>query len=77
MIRCEVKRSKLDVNRPQDEGTFGNEELRAPWQQYHDFIDEAKTAATAGGRRALYIDLHGQVNNETDPLSLSPEDASV
>ena len=43
------------------EGTFGNDELKTSWHQYHQFIDNAKTAATKAGRKALYIDLHGQV----------------
>lgn len=61
MIRCHLHRSRVDANRDLAQASFGNSDATLAWQEYHQYIDDAKTAAASGGKRVLYIDLHGQV----------------
>jgi len=57
VIKCELHRSKLDVNRDLGEAAFGDPAAELAWKEYHQFIDEAKTVSTMAGSRAIYIDI--------------------
>jgi len=57
VIKCELHRSKLDANKDFGEAAFGDPVAKLAWREYHQFIDEAKTATTMAGSRAIYIDI--------------------
>lgn len=62
VIINELRRKKLDANRHKAEATFGDPKAMVAWEEYHSFINMAKAAATAGGRNAFYVDMHGHVS---------------
>lgn len=59
IIICNLSRKMLDQNRDIEEGTCGNEMMRKPWNQFHNYIDTALALATKKFGKAIYIDLHG------------------
>lgn len=60
IIISHLSRKHLDQNRELDNGaTCGNKQVEKPWYTFHNFVDSALNLATAGGNRAMYIDLHG------------------
>lgn len=59
MVICHLKRTKLDANREADIATCGNQFADTAWNEYHTFIDSAKSAVERISGRGLLIDLHG------------------
>lgn len=58
-----LDRAKLDANRNLADGACGNAEAMTAWNEFHNFIDQAQTAASSfWNNRVLYIDLHGHGN---------------
>lgn len=58
-----LDRAKLDANRNLADGACGNAEAMTAWNEFHNFIDQAQTAAASSwNNRVLYIDLHGHGN---------------
>ncbi len=56
-----LKRSKLDVNREINNGTFGVEEALDAWKAYHAFVEQAKVSIGGPG---LLVDVHGHSHVE-------------
>ena len=54
-----LDRSKLDTNRPIEEGADGDPIGVQAWQNYQDFIEDAKTKIGQDFERGLLVDLHG------------------
>jgi hypothetical protein len=54
-----LARRKLDPNRPGAEAACGNADATAAYQEWHLFIDAAKTTALAASGKAWYMDMHG------------------
>ncbi len=54
-----LARSRLDANREIDEASCGNAAARVAWQEWHAFIDIAKSSAVASSGRGWLEDLHG------------------
>lgn len=59
IIICRLAREKIDINREINEATCGNLEAVTYWEEWHKFIDSAKTRVTRDWGKGLYIDLHG------------------
>lgn len=59
VVICNLRRTKVDLNREINEATEGNPEMQRVWDQYHAYLDTALHTAVANHGRALYIDLHG------------------
>ena len=59
LVVCRLKRVKLDVNRAIGEGTQGNPHAEQAWNEYHGFLDAARTMAAGLHGHALVVDLHG------------------
>ncbi|MFN5786283.1 MAG: hypothetical protein ACK457_09945 [Flavobacteriia bacterium] len=63
IIYCNLKRTKLDCNRNQADGTCGDPAAETAWTEFHQFIDVAQTVALAQhGEKVFYVDLHGHGN---------------
>ena len=56
-VVCNLKRSKVDVNRDVIEGALGNETAWLTHNTYHAFIRKAKSDS----KRGVLFDIHGQV----------------
>ena len=54
-----LDRSKLDTNRPIEEGADGDPIGVQAWQNYQDFIEDAKTKIGQDFERGLLVDIHG------------------
>lgn len=59
LIICELRRTKLDVNREVVEGAQGNAAAVTAWSEYHAFVEQATRAAVAQSNTGFYLDLHG------------------
>ena len=59
LVVCNLKRSKIDVNRPLDEGTCNNATAAISWNDYHNFISAARNTVLQQYGKGLLIDLHG------------------
>jgi len=59
LVICRLKRVKVDVNREIGEGAQGNPEAQQAWNEYHRFLDAARTLAAGRHGRVLVVDLHG------------------
>jgi N-formylglutamate amidohydrolase len=64
MIICRLHRSKLDANRDLKEGAQGNAEAAKAWQEYHDFIKQARQAVEQQHGFGLLLDMHGHSHRE-------------
>lgn len=63
LVISHLKRNKLDPNRNKADGACGNEEAMTAWEEFHDFIDTARTAANEEhDYNTFFIDLHGHGN---------------
>ena len=63
LIICHLHRVKVDCNREITEGAQSNAAATAVWQAFHDFIAEARDAATRSNTApALLLDLHGHAH---------------
>lgn len=70
MIYCNLKRSKLDCNRNENDGACGNSEAIISWNEFQKYIDSAQNLALQQhGEKVYYIDLHGH-GNSTQRLEL-------
>jgi len=61
VILSHLHRVKLDPNRPIEEAAFKDPQAERAYEEYHNFIREAKTSL---GRPGLLIDLHGQNHHQ-------------
>lgn len=52
-------RGKLDPNRTLSEGACGDNEAEIAWDEYHDFIDVAKSRVLSDHGRGWFTDIHG------------------
>lgn len=59
IVICHLSRKAVDQNREIASGTCGNEMMKKPWQQFHDYIDTALSLAVRKFGLSVYIDLHG------------------
>lgn len=59
IVICSLSRKNVDQNRAIDEGTCSNEQMRKPWNAFHNYIDSALAMAVKKFGSAIYIDLHG------------------
>ena len=56
-----LHRSKLDVNREEDEATFGDGAATTAYKEFHNFVGDAKEDI---GGPALLLDIHGMTHSE-------------
>lgn len=54
-----LARSRLDANRDVDEASCGNAAATVAWEEWHSFIEIAKSASIAASGRGWLEDLHG------------------
>lgn len=60
MILCHLKRTKLDCNRPLEEGACDDPLAVSAWNEFHEFIKTAQhLAGLENGDNTFFIDLHG------------------
>ena len=60
IIISHLSRKHLDQNREFENGaSCGNKQVERPWYTFHNWVDSALNLATADGKKAMYIDLHG------------------
>ena len=60
IIISHIARKHVDQNREFENGAVcGYEKNEKPWHTFHNWVDSALNLATANGKRAMYIDLHG------------------
>lgn len=60
IIISHIARKNVDQNRELANGaTCGYDKNEKPWHTFHNWVDSALNLATANGKRAMYIDLHG------------------
>ncbi|MFM7645271.1 MAG: hypothetical protein ACKO41_01010 [Sphingomonadales bacterium] len=64
LIICNLIRKDIDQNRDKPEATCGDSRMEAPWEAFHDQIDEAIKEAVAQHGYCIYIDLHGHGHPE-------------
>lgn len=62
VIICRLDRRKVDRNRDLEEGAGDDPGARQAWQDYHGFIETARSNVLATTGKGFYIDLHGQSN---------------
>lgn len=60
LVVCNLKRSKVDVNRDVIEGALGNETAWLTHNTYHAFIRKAKSDS----KRGVLFDIHGQSHGQ-------------
>lgn len=60
LLTCLWHRSKVDMNREEQEAAQGDPLAIAAWRHYHQLADQSVRAAVARHGRILLIDLHGQ-----------------
>ena len=59
VILCRLKRTKLDANRDSVEAAQGNRYALRAWQEYHHYINTAKSKIEADHNSGLFFDMHG------------------
>jgi hypothetical protein len=59
MIINRLDRVKLDANREVNEATCGNSISRTAWNEYHQFITNAKSQINNAFTKGIYVDVHG------------------
>jgi hypothetical protein len=59
IIISNLYRGKLDPNRSIGTGACGDAEAEIAWNEYHDFIDVAKSRVTTDFGRGWFTDIHG------------------
>lgn len=69
VVIMHLHRRKVDANRPEDEATCGHPQAREALEDWHAFIDTAKTEVIRRHGRGWLIDLHGH-GHPTDWLEL-------
>jgi hypothetical protein len=66
LIACHLHRYRLDCNRSLAEGAEGNPYAEQAWNEFHDFVDQAKANATTVFGQGLVIDLHGMTRSSIE-----------
>lgn len=64
VILSHLARRKVDVNREEFEGAQDTPAAVTAWNEYHGFIDSARSIAGRNGGMAVLIDLHGHNHTE-------------
>lgn len=59
VIICRLSRTKLDANRDIEEAAQGNFAAETAWNEFHGFINAAKSNINARFGAGFFIDLHG------------------
>jgi hypothetical protein len=59
IVIAHLSRRKLDANRPRSEAACGDAEAGVAFDQYHAFIDAAKSKIIADFGKGWYTDVHG------------------
>ncbi|HYR12084.1 MAG TPA: hypothetical protein VEQ60_30140 [Longimicrobium sp.] len=59
VIINKLYRGKLDPNRSMSTGACGDAEAEIAWDEYHDFINAAKSKVSTDFGRGWYTDIHG------------------
>jgi hypothetical protein len=59
LVVCRLRRTKIDVNRDVSEGAQGHRLTQQAWNEYHAFLDAARTMAAGQYGRGLLVDIHG------------------
>jgi len=63
LVISHLKRSKLDPNRNLEDGACGNSEAETSWNEFHNFIADARnTANQQYNNKTFFVDLHGHGN---------------
>jgi len=63
VILCRLKRTKLDANRDSIEAAQGNRYAIRAWQEYHHYINTAKSKIESELGSGLLFDMHGHGTN--------------
>lgn len=63
LIINHLHRDKLDANRDIDEGAQGNPYAEQAWNEYHEFIEDAKGSVTVYYGHGHYFDFHTNGHN--------------
>jgi len=58
-VIADISRVKVDINREKEEA-YEDEKASIPYNQFHDFIKNAKKEIEEKFSKGLYIDIHGQ-----------------
>lgn len=58
LVQCNLRRTKVDVNRDLGEAAQGNGSAEWAWKEYHAFTEAACRAVAKGYRAGLVLDLH-------------------
>lgn len=59
LVILHLDRAGLDANREIGEAAMGNPFSELAWQEYHDFIEVARSTVESTWGRGLYLDVHG------------------
>ncbi len=59
IVIVHLSRKKLDANRMIDEAACGDAEAITAFNEWHEFIDAAKSAVLASSGKGWYMDMHG------------------
>lgn len=59
LVLTHLHRTKLDANRPIEEGAQGNRWAEQAWREFHGFIEAARAQLAHEQGRGFYVDLHG------------------
>ncbi|MFP5040806.1 dockerin type I domain-containing protein [Parasediminibacterium sp. JCM 36343] len=59
-IICKLSRTKVDCNRDINYGACGDSIAQKAWNDFHKYINIARSSVMANGTRGLYIDFHAQ-----------------
>lgn len=64
LVISHLKRNKLDPNRNVADGACGNPEAILAWNEFHNFIADARTTANQQyNNQTFFVDLHGHGNS--------------
>lgn len=63
VVISHLHRSKLDPNREIEEAAQGNPYAELAWQEFHEFIEVARTAVWHPSGEGLYLDVHGHAHD--------------
>lgn len=63
VVLSHLHRIKLDPNREIEEAAQGNPYAELAWQEFHEFIEAARTAVWHPSGEGLYLDVHGHAHD--------------
>jgi len=67
-VISDIHRSKVDLNRNQDEGAQGNRKAEKIWREWNTHIETYKERVLSSHGKGIYIDIHSQ--SKTDDFHL-------